>query len=102
MFKIALVGVLSLGLLQQGEVMPQITISPIPPVQGQQAFVDYDGPLPADVTVSFKPSSIPDMHLHIGPSGQVEFTVPSNGESMTVSDDAGIAKYDSTLIKPSS
>lgn len=79
--------------------MPQITISPIPPVQGQQATIHYDGPLPAKVTASFKPSSIPDMHLMIGPSGQVKITIPVDATSMTVTDDAGIADADSTMIQ---
>ena len=78
--------------------MPTITISPIPPIQGQQCTIDYDGPLPASVTVSFKPSSIADMNLTIGASGQVEFTVPDNGETMKVTDDAGLADADTAHI----
>ena len=81
--------------------MPKITISPIPPVQGQQCTIDYDGPLPASVTVKFKPNSIADLSLTIGASGKVEFTVPDNGESMTVSDDAGLAPYETSLIDES-
>lgn len=81
---------------------PSITISPIPPTQGQQVTITYDGPLPANVTISWTPSSIPDTSLHIpGPGRSVATTVPSNALSMEVTDDDGIATGDASLIKKS-
>lgn len=100
MFKLASGVVLSLGLFTHEQVMtePQITISPIPPIQGATATITYTGPLPANVTVSFKPSTIPDMHLTIGTSGTIEITIPDTGETMKVTDDDGLADAESAHI----
>ena len=78
---------------------PTLTIDPVPPKQGQTAKIIADGPLPMNVTISFEPDSIPDMNLTIGQSGEVEFTVPDNAESMQVTDDDGVALGDSSLVE---
>lgn len=98
MLKLAMGLVLSLGFFQVDAMEPQITISPIPPVQGQTATITYTGPLPANVTVTFKPSSIPDMHLAIGLSGSVEITIPDNGETLKITDDDGLADAEAAHI----
>jgi hypothetical protein len=107
MFKLAMGAVLSLGLLAAGGPMadpPTITISPIPPVQGQSATIEYTGPTPASLTITFRNEEGEDTHMDVmtNASGKVTVTVPSDAETMKVVDNDGLADAESANVQPSS
>lgn len=106
MLKLAAAVVLSLGFFQPGVSMtgptssPSITIDPIPPKAGSTATVTYDGPLPANVTITFDPSSDEPLQLKIESPGGVTVSIPADAETMKVTDDSGAADAESTHVEP--
>jgi len=61
---------------------PEITISPIPPVQGDTMKVTYSGPLPVTLTVDFHPGE--PFEIDVTDSDGVDVDVPADAIAVKV------------------
>ena len=93
------------GMTDQGPVppvppQPTITISPIPPRQGEKMTITYTGKLPVTLELDWDPAGTPSS-VTIPVGGSATVTVPGNATSLIVADPTpGGASPASTTISP--
>jgi hypothetical protein len=82
--------------------MPTITLSPIPPKQGQQATICYTGgTLPATLQLSWTPPNAGPATIEIGLDGCADIIMPTNATSIAINDEEGGADEESSVIAAS-
>jgi hypothetical protein len=78
---------------------PTISISPLPPTQGQPCTITYSGGTnPQTLNITWVPDGAGPGSVTTDANGKVKITIPSNAESMTVG--GGGAPAESTSITP--
>ena len=78
---------------------PGITISPVPPVQGQQMTVTYSGPKPVTLDIDWRPTGLSPTTVTITNDAGTTVTVPATATSVVVSDPTGAASAAGSVVK---
>ena len=81
------------------ETQPTITISPLPPTQGQQATISFSGTNPQTLNIEWVPDGAGPATVTTDNNGNVTITIPDNATAMNVTGGGAVAQ--STAVKPS-
>jgi hypothetical protein len=97
MAKTLVLGSLLALLLGNPERMAQITISPLPPVAGQDMTISTTGMSPGDtLEVDIDPTGV--INVTLDADGKAVVKMPDNATSVIVSDPKGRAKSVSSMV----
>lgn len=88
------------GLRPEAMPQPTITISPMPPHQGETITITHTGPYPVTLLLDWDPAAEPSK-ITITGSGGTQVGVPDGASSLVVTDPTpGGANYVSTVVLP--
>ncbi len=79
---------------------PTISLSPLPPVQGQTATICYSGgTLPITLQIVWTPPGVGPSTVTIDADGCTDITIPDSATSISIRDEEGGAEEENSMIE---